>query len=92
MTHGRFSLGQVSVTRNALDALSGLGLVPHEFVRRHVACDWSEMDADDAAQNVIAIQTGRRILSSFNLPRGGKIWVLTEADRSATTVILPEDY
>lgn len=50
------------------------------------------MDTEDATANTLALLTGTRIFSSFNLPQGGKVWVITEADRSSTTLLLPEEY
>ena len=62
------------------------------LVRRHLIGDWGDLDADDKASNDEAVRTeAARILSMYKFPEG-KIWIITEADRSATTVLLPEEY
>jgi hypothetical protein len=92
LTNMRFRLGQLAATPGALAALAEQGKTPQEFVQRHASCDWSDMDTEDATANTLALLTGARIFSSFNLPQGGKVWVITEADRSSTTLLLPEEY
>lgn len=61
-------------------------------LRRHLACDWGELDADDKAANNRALLDDARLLSSYRGANGTKFWIITEADRSATTVLLPSDY
>jgi hypothetical protein len=68
-----------------------LGITPTQVLRRHVSGDWSEMDDHDRAVNTRAISTGERILSAFG-EGDSKLWVITEADRSVTTILLPEEY
>lgn len=64
-----------------------------DYVERHVCGDWREMHAEDARANREAVTEGARIFSSFQLGSSGRvIWVITEADRSATTILLPSDY
>jgi hypothetical protein len=90
-----FPLGQVVATPNALEQLEALGLTPFPFLVRHAACDWGDLDHHDTAANNRALKDGSRLFSSYNLgPDGkhGKVWVITEADRSATTVLMPDDY
>jgi hypothetical protein len=62
------------------------------FIRRHVQGDWGELCADDVQENEFSLQNWLRLLSAYRLKDGTKIWVITEADRSATTVLLPEEY
>jgi hypothetical protein len=93
----RFRLGRVVATPGALDALRRAGQSPWEFLVRHVAGDWGEVDADDRAANDRAVKDGGRILSAYRLGTGGTLWVVTEAEddrghRAATTCLLPEEY
>jgi hypothetical protein len=88
----RFSLGQVVATPGALHALEKAHQSPHEFIVRHVVGDWGDLVDDDKAENELSVKEGFRILSAYRLKTGVKIWVITEADRSATTFLLPEEY
>ena len=87
-----FPLGRLVATSAALQALAGAGRTAAEFIGRHVRGDWSEMGAEDAGANTVAVFEGSRILSSFALDDEQRVWVITEADRSLTTVLLPSDY
>ena len=62
------------------------------FLRRHLAGDWGELDEHDRHENELSLQNGWRILSCYRLRNGTRIWIITEADRSVTTVLLPEEY
>lgn len=88
----RFPLGQIVATPGALEALEDAQQAPFEFLRRHVAGDWGDVDAEDKALNDQAVLDGTRLLSSYRTSKGQTIWVITEADRSATTFLLPEEY
>lgn len=88
----KFPLGQVVATPGALTALAEAGQTPHEFLNRHVAGDWGELDEHDRQENELSLQEDFRILSAYRLRDGTKIWIITEADRSATTILLPEEY
>jgi hypothetical protein len=87
-----FSLGMVVGTQGAVDALEEAGQSPQEFLDRHVRGDWGDAPAADKQANDFSLQRGFRILSSYTTTAGERIWVITEADRSATTMILPEEY
>jgi len=91
-TKPRFGLGMLCMTRGACSALERVGKSPLSYIARHVSGDWSEMDEEDQMANEVAVQCGSRILSAYRLPDGAKIWVITEADRSATTLLLPLEY
>jgi hypothetical protein len=84
------SLGETVITSNAVDQINledvRIGLC------RHASCDWGEVCADDAKSNNDALLSGCRVLSAYTDRKGVKFWIITEADRSATTVLLPEDY
>ena len=88
----KFPLGQVVSTPGALDALRRAGQEPWPFISRHVAGDWGELDEEDRRENELSVREGFRILSAYNLKDGTKIWIITEADRSSTTILLPEEY
>lgn len=88
----RFSLGRLVATPAALQALELAGVTALSLVRRHAAGDWVECDAEDRQANEDAVKHGDRIFSVYGLPTGEKVWVITEADRSSTCVLLPEDY
>jgi hypothetical protein len=62
------------------------------FVNRHAAGDWGDVDATDWQANNEALENGERLMSAYNLGDGTRLWILTEADRSATTVILASEY
>ncbi|MBL0123663.1 MAG: hypothetical protein IPP88_13370 [Betaproteobacteria bacterium] len=89
---GRFPLGRIVATPAALAALAGAGRDAQSFLERHVEGDWDEMSAEDQASNLWAIEAGERVFSSYQLTRETKLWVITEADRSSTCVLLPGDY
>ena len=87
----RFALGHLVATPAALDLCREHGLDPLAYVRRHVRGDWGAVCAEDAAANERAVSRDLRLLSVYDTP-GGRLWVITEADRSATTVLRPSDY
>lgn len=88
----RFRLGQVVATPNALNALEDANQAPEEFLARHQSGDWGEVGTEDWEENELSVREGFRVLSSYTLSTGKKLWIITEADRSATTLLLPEDY
>jgi len=87
-----FPLGQTVATPGALAALEKDGEQPATFLDRHVRNDWGNVCHDDWKANDEALELGERVLSSYMLKDGTKIWIITEADRSATTILLPEEY
>ena len=88
----RFDLGRLLATPGALSALEDASQAPAEFLARHRAGDWGDVDAADAAENDLSVAEGFRILSAYKTCKGVKLWVITEADRSATTILLPDEY
>jgi len=86
----KFRLGRTVITSNALTKLSQADV--HGALGRHHFGDWGDLDADDREANERALHDGGRLLSAYRSDRGEKFWVITEADRSATTVLMPEDY
>ena len=92
MDQPKFCLGQLVATPGALIALSRNSQSALEFLERHRTGDWGAVDAEDKRANEHSLKDGTRLLSAYHLKDGTKIWLITEADRSATTVLLPEDY
>ena len=88
---GPLPLGRVLATPGALEALAETGENPFSYLARHAAGDWGDLCAFDRRQNEVALRDGYRVLSSYVTP-AGKVWIITEADRSVTTVLLPEEY
>jgi hypothetical protein len=84
-------LGKVLATPGALKLLTEVGVHPFDFLTRHATGDWGELCAFDRRQNEIALREGYRVLSSYDVP-AGRVWIVTEADRSVTTILLPEEY
>jgi len=90
ITARRVPLGQVVITPNALDRLN-----PHDVCAclwRHVRGDWGDLDCYDIAENELCLMEGFRLLSAYADRHGTRFWIITEADRSSTCVLLPEDY
>ncbi len=88
----KFLLGRVVATPGALEALEKAGQLPNEFLDRHVCGDWGEVDEDDARENEFSIEHDLRLMSVYTLKTNVRIWIITEADRSATTILLPDEY
>lgn len=104
----KFELGNLYITPGAMETMEKLGIDVIEILGRHQGGDWSEMDKEDIQANNDALEDGSRIFSSYsakgyldvsdNRPcssrdtDGVKFWVITEADRSATTILLPSEY
>ena len=91
-TEPLFELGQTVATPGALRALAKANLGAWTYLQRHLVGDWGDLDREDAAANDEAVRQGLRILSAYTLPTQQRIWIITEADRSVTTFLLPEDY
>ncbi|MEZ6063689.1 MAG: hypothetical protein R3C19_25350 [Planctomycetaceae bacterium] len=85
-----FELGSTVITPAALDRLPAAEV--QSALARHVTGDWGDLDDDDLAANAAAIADGSRIFSVYHASDGTKFYVITEADRSSTCVLLPEDY
>ena len=84
-------LGRVVATPGALRVLLAAGEDPIRYLARHVSGDWGKLDGQDRRENQLSLKHGWRIVSSY--PVGEKtIWIITEADRSVTTILLPEEY
>ncbi len=89
-TEAKFLAGRLVATPGALEALSQADI--QDALGRHLACDWGDVCDSDKAENDAALRDGDRLLSAYRTSGGQKFWVLTEADRSVTTVLLPDEY
>ena len=87
-----FPLGMLVATPGAVTALEAAGQSAPEFLSRHVRRDWGELDEEDRAANNYALSTFGRLLSAYTMASGQEIWIITEGDRSATTLLLPAEY
>ena len=87
-----FPLGQIVATPGALEALESSLQTPAEFLTRHARGDWGDLSADDIAENEFSVKTGCRLLSSYLTASGQRPWVITEAQRDLTTLLLPDEY
>lgn len=86
-----FALGQTLTTPGALVVMQGMGISPVSLLSRHQSGDWGNLDVEDKRENDLAVNEGLRVFSSYSFG-SVKLWVITEADRSATTILLPEEY
>ena len=103
-----FLLGRIVATPGALELLRRTATNPEVLLMRHVTGDWGDIGAEDAQENDLSLQAGFRLMSVYKLPLVAAaaadgdqpnataarqaIWLITEADRSATTLLLPEEY
>ncbi|MEZ7524803.1 MULTISPECIES: hypothetical protein [Burkholderia] len=88
-----FSLGHVLSTPGAIDLLDRTGTNADDLLRRHQSGDWGVVCASDARSNDLAVVNGTRILSTYELgTRRERLWIITEANRRATTLLLPSEY
>ena len=88
----RFPLGQLVMTQGAIEVLEEAGQSPREFISRHARLEQGELSAEDHRENLFSVDKPLRIFSAFKTTQGVKLWVITEADRSATTILLPSEY
>ena len=87
-----FELGRVVATPGALQALEENKKCGTEYLGRHLFGEWGDLDQEDKEENELSVKEGFRILSAYGLPDGQKLWIITEADRSVTTLLLPSEY
>ena len=87
-----FELGQLVVTPGAVEALKQDKRHPVQLISRHVVGDWGTLPEEDVAENEFSLQNGFRLFSSYSFESGNKYYVITEWDRSVTTVLTPREY
>jgi len=88
----KFAVGLIFYTPGAIRAMRQSGTDPLKLLARHVTGDWGELDAEDCQVNDDSARYGGRILSAYRVGDHTRVWVITEADRSATTFLLPSEY
>jgi len=91
MKSKRFPLGRLLATPGALRACEDSGVNPLNLIDRHWSGDWGDLPEEDKKENEFAVDKQLRILSAYVIALDVKIWIITEADRSATTILLPEN-
>ena len=87
-----FPSGRLVMTPAALALLEQTKKLPVEFLSRHLRRDWGDLDEEDKTENELSLKYGLRLLSSYQVSESEKLWVITEADRSVTTLLLPAEY
>jgi hypothetical protein len=90
MNEPKFPLGQVVTTPAALEAVDPEDM--RNYLARHAAADWGDLCTEDREENEIALRNELRIFSVYRDRKGVKFWIITEADRSSTCILLPTDY
>jgi len=92
MPEAKFPLGRILATPGSLKAFSDAHEEPLTYLTRHASGDWGDVDREDWEENDQCINRKLRIFSAYHLHDGTKVWIITEADRSATTILLPHEY
>jgi len=87
-----FDLGQTVMTIGAREALKESNQTANEFLSRHQIGDWGLVCADDRRENDLSVKESFRILSTYKTSEGEKLWIITEADRCLSTILLPSEY
>lgn len=88
----KFPLGKTVITRGADEAFAKTGDDPAIYLRRHHGADWGELSQEDVEVNEDGLKNEGRLMSVYRIKDGTKIWVITEWDRSVTTILLPDEY
>jgi len=88
----KFNFGNVVATTPLFEYCKARGFALFPYMVRHASCDWGDVCKEDWERNDEALKNGQRLLSEYKLPDGKRIWIITEWDRSATTLLFPEDY
>jgi hypothetical protein len=86
----KFQLGFVCATPGALSVLTALEITT--ALLRHQRGDWGDLSKEDIEENELSLREGFRILSAYSMAGDEKFWIITEADRTVTTVLLPSEY
>ncbi len=89
-----FSLGGTHITPGARELLAAANVSPVALLARHVAGDWGAVPPEDARENALSLRAGFRLVSSYPVgdDPAARVWIITEADRSSTLLLLPEEY
>jgi len=92
LSQPRFPAGQLVMTAGVSDLVQQGRLTPVPYLRRHLDGDWGDLCDDDRRSNDAALKSGDRLFSSYQVTPTLKLWIITEWDRSVTTLLLPEEY
>ena len=92
MSGAKFEPGQIVATPGALEAFRASGDDPLAYLIRHLTGDWGDVDEHDRHENELSLREGFRLLSAYATSNGTRFWIITEADRSVTTFLLPAEY
>lgn len=87
-----FDLGQTVITIGAKEALEDSNESPLKFLARHRVGDWGEVCKEDREENEFSLRNGYRLLSAYRTDKGERLYVITEANREITTLLLPGEY
>lgn len=87
-----FPSGRLVATPGALALLQQVNKSPLEFLSRHLRGDWGDLCEEDKTENELSLKHGFRLMSSYPVTETEKLWIITEADRSVTTLLLPAEY
>jgi hypothetical protein len=87
-----FPAGEIVATPGALALLEQANQSPLEFLSRHLRGDWGDLCQDDKTENELSLKYGFRLMSSYQITDTERLWIITEADRSVTTLLLPAEY
>jgi len=87
-----FPAGQIVATPGALALLERANKTPVEFLSRHLRGDWGDLCPEDKAENELSLKHGFRLMSSYRVTENENLWMITEADRAITTLLLPSEY
>lgn len=87
-----FPAGRLVATPGALALLEQVNKSPRELLSRHLSGDWGDLCPEDKTENELSLKYGFRLLSSYHVTDTENIWIITEADRSVTTLLLPAEY
>jgi hypothetical protein len=91
-TEQLFPLGKLVMTPGALECMVKYAVDPVQLIKRHARGDWGDLDEEDKKENDFSVTRDLRILSAYKVGNDEKLWVITEADRSSTTILLPDEY
>jgi len=89
-TGPRFALGRLVATPMVLERVSADDM--QAALHRHIRGDWGELPEEDRTENEVSLKSGLRLVSAYRAANGVRFWIITEADRQSTTILLPEEY
>ncbi len=95
LSNGKFSLGQLVMTRGVNDKIADdarFSKFVIESLGRHAKGDWGDLGQEDKQENELSLEKGFRLLSAYERNGLPKVWIITEADRSVTTILFPDEY